>query len=112
MMGWPKQQAYSTPTQESLVTQDEYPDSQSGKPTLEEAVEQGPLPGDTEPADDERPTREDYERSEGLVPEADRPGADGTVPATEGSSDPDQREREVAGDETVGGIFQPGGRGG
>jgi hypothetical protein len=89
------------------MTAGQHSDGDSRKESLEEAAQDGPLPGTTDPSsEDEARTREDYQRDEGVVPWDDNdldPDRD---------LSPEERERAIAADETVGGIVQPGGRGG
>ena len=82
-------------------------EEQAAHPSLEEAAAQGPLPGDTDGADEDTAlTREDYQQQDGVIPARDNdldPDRDLT---------PEQRQQRIAGDETVGGIFQSGTGGG
>ena len=89
------------------MTEDHRAPEQGEHVSLEEAAAQGPLPGNVDGADeDTASTREDHQQR------------DGVIPATDNDLDPDrdltteQRERRIAGDETVGGIFQSGTGGG
>lgn len=88
------------------MSDDQHSPRASDTSSVEEAAEAGPLPEDVEQSDSESSSREDLNESEGVIPNSDNdldPERDLT---------PEERQRAIAEDETVGGIFQPGGRGG
>jgi hypothetical protein len=111
MMWGPKQQASPTARRLGMTEGQSHDETVRTHRSLEEAAEDGPIVDhddaeDAEPAATGTLEREDYDRD-----------VDGVIPEENNDLDPDldistqEREQRIAGDETVGGMFQPGGRG-